>query len=110
MGLFQFFEVVLDFLAVGEFDRGLLVFVVLDFLLLAGLGGIAGAGFEFVGEGVDVGAAVGEDALHGQQASAGVVEFLAGFGGLRSGVLRCLLPGGEKRGVVGIAFDIFLGR
>ena len=65
VGLFQFLEVVVDFLAVGEFDRGLLVFIFLDFLFLTGLGGVARAGFEFVGEGVDLGAAVGEDALHG---------------------------------------------
>ena len=79
--------------AVGELDCGLLSFVSVDFLLLAGLIGGAGAGFEFVSERIHIGAAVGENALYREQTSAGIVEFLTRLtrlisGGI-SGFLHC---------------------
>ncbi len=79
VGFFQLREVEVLLAAVGKLDRGLLCFVRVDIFLLAGLRRSAGAGFEFVGQRIHIGAPVGEDALHREQPRAGVVELSCGL-------------------------------
>ena len=96
--------------SVGEFDRCLLVLVALDFLALAGLGGIAGAGFEFVGQRIYIGAAVGEHALHGEQARAGIVKLLARLFALRLRILIGFLVGLFEGDVIRIFLNVRFRR
>src|SRR6202021_1529473 len=108
--LFQFLEVELLLAAIGKFDRGFLCFVLVDLFLLAGLGGLALAGFEFVGQSIDVGAAVGENALDREQAGIGVVEFFACSFGRGRGVVGGLFDGRVQFGIFRSFLDVILRR
>ena len=82
--------------------------VLVNILLLALLAGGAGFGFKFVGERIDVGAAVGEDVLDGQNLCAQIgdlfLQFVAaglgGFVGVLVGLFQFL--------VLRILLDVFL--
>src|SRR5215472_8473249 len=97
----QLLEVVLLAVAVGECDVPLFVFVVGDFVLQLLLARGIGRGLNLVGEGVDVGALVSEDALHGEDLGAEVGDFflqfvLAGtgrFGSFLGGLVELLIVG-----------------
>src|SRR5260370_5984532 len=105
---FELRESVFLFAAVGIFDGGLLILILINFFSLAGLGGIAGAGFVFVGKRVHVGAAVGEYALNGEQAGTGIVEFSARLIGLRFRILISFVVRLLESDVVPILLNIFL--
>ena len=95
-------------MAVGKFDRGLLFLVFVDVLLLALLAGCAGFGLEFVGESVDVGAAVGENVLDGQNLRAQVRDLLLQFVPARLGGLVGVFVGLFQLLVLRILLDFFL--
>src|SRR5581483_9107254 len=109
-GFFEFAELVLLTAPVGEDNGYGLALVIIDFFLLAGLAGFALVGFQFVGECIDVSAAVGENRAHGEQPSVDIAELFVdglGFGGsLRIGLFIGLF----QREIVGAVLDIFFGR
>ncbi len=91
----QLRKVVLLFVTVGKTDGGFLGLVLLDLVLGALLGGGAGFGLDLVGEGVDVGAAVGEYALNGEEVGVQFNELLldlvaARFGRIIGALVRLL--------------------
>ena len=93
--------------AVGKLDCRLLLLVIVNVLLLALLAGGAGFSLQFVGERVDVGAAIGEDVLDGENLRAQIGDLFLQFvpsrcGGL-VGVLVCLF----QLLVLRILFDFF---
>src|SRR5216684_144040 len=64
VGLFELREIVFLLAAVGVFDGGDFLLVLIEISLFALLGGVAGFRLDVIGGGVDVGAAVGENVLH----------------------------------------------
>ena len=96
-------------MAVGILDGGDLCFVVIELLLLALLGGCALGSFDIVSNRVHVSAAVGEDALHGQDLAVYVIEFLADFFASGLGLLISLRVRLLESQVVGTALHVFFG-
>ena len=98
-------EVVFLLVPVGKFDGGLFLLIFVDVLLLALLAGGAGSGFDFVGQGIDVSAAIGEDVLDGQNLGAEsrdlFLQFVAagpgGFVGVIVGLFQLLILANSAR-------------
>ena len=106
VGFFQLLECVLLFASVRELDGRLLFLVGVQIFFFTGLRRPTFGGLDFVGQCVDVRAAVGKHGLHGQQPCAGVIEFSAGLFRLSFGVLIRLVVGLLERSVIRILFDI----
>src|SRR4029077_3953548 len=94
--------------AVGVFDRGYVLFVLVKIFLFALLGGVAGFRLDVVGGGVDVGATVGENVLHRQDFGADIAQLLIDFLDARRGALTGLVEGQFDGLIFGSSLDIFL--
>src|SRR3984893_9566281 len=108
VGFFELREIVFLFAAVGVFDGGDFLFVLVEIFLFALLGGAAGFCLDVVGRGVDVGAPVGENALHGENFGADIAQLFVDLLDARSGALAGLVEGRFYGLVFGSGFDIFL--
>src|SRR4029077_18695306 len=109
IGFFELREVVGLLAAVGELDAGDFLLVVVQFLLFARFRRLAGLGLDAVGQRVDVGAAIGENVLHGQNFGAQFMQLFVDFLDARGGALAGALVGLLEGLVIGSALHFLLG-
>ena len=100
IGFFELSEVIGLLAAIGIFDAGDFLLVVVEVLLFAGFRGLASLGLDAIGHGVDVGAAIGEYVLHGQDFGAQLVQLFVDFLDTRRGLLAGAFIGFLERLVV----------
>src|SRR4029077_530424 len=108
LGFFEVGEIVLLLAAVGVFDGGDFLFVLVEIALFALLRGAAGFVLDVVGGGVDVGAAVGENVLHREDFAAEVAQLFIDFLDARCGALAGLFKRQFDRLIFGGGLDVFL--
>src|SRR6266404_289008 len=108
VGFFELREIVFLFTAVGIFDRGDFLFVLVEIFLFALLGGAASFRLDVVSGSVDVGTAIGKNVLHREDFGADIAQLLIDFPDSRGGALIGLLVGQLDRLIFGGRLNIFL--
>jgi len=108
IGAFKLRKGISLFAAVRIFDGSDFLFVLIEIFLFALLGGAAGFRLDVVGGGVDVGAAIGENALHREDFGADIAQLLIDFLDARRGALAGLVEGQFDILIFGGSLDIFL--